>query len=109
MMDGVDYKAEQIAKSMEPPKSEKEYRSRMEKQVICQAKDADYLFEKTGVEVEVLNASIEANDLQTNDDFQAMMQEGHEKMDEAVKAAMKRLNIKPPSPPPGWKGGDERR
>jgi hypothetical protein len=34
-----------------------------------------------------------------------MAQEGGKKMQEAVEAAMKKLNIKPPGPPPGMGGG----
>ena len=48
--------------------------------MIQQAKDGDALFAKTGVEVEVLDASIEALDLTKNADFQAMAKEGGEKM-----------------------------
>ena len=72
--------------------------------MIQQAKDADQLFSETGVEVEVLDASIEALDLTKNKDFEAMAKEGGEKMHAAVEAAMKKFNIKPPGPPPGMKG-----
>lgn len=62
------------------------------------------MFAETGVEVEVLDASIEALDLTKNKEFEAMAKEGGEKMHEAVEAAMKKLNIKPPGPPPGLMG-----
>ena len=93
-MSDVDAKGEEIAKGMQPPKSQEEHRARIEKQMIQQAKDADLLFSQTGVEVEVLDASIEALDLTKNE-------EGGEKMLAAVEAAMKKFNIKPPGPPPG--------
>lgn len=74
--------------------------------MIQQAKDADLLFSQTGIEVEVLDASIEALDLTKNKEFEAMAKEGGEKMHAAVDAAMKKFNIKPPGPPPGMgKGG----
>lgn len=63
------------------------------------------MFAKTGIEVEVLDASIEALELTKNKDFEAMAKEGGEKMHEAVEAAMKKLNIKPPGPPPGMGNG----
>ena len=59
---------------------------------------------QTGVEVDVLDASIEALDLTKNKDFEAMAKEGGEKMHKAVEAAMKKFNIKPPGPPPGLMG-----
>lgn len=105
MMNDVASKGEDIAKGMQPPKSQEEHRSRIEKQMIQQAKDADNLFQQTGVEVEVLDASIEALDLTKNKDFEAMAKEGGEKMHAAVEAAMKKLNIKPPGPPPGMANG----
>jgi hypothetical protein len=101
MMSDVDAKGEEIAKGMQPPKSQEEHRARIEKQMIQQAKDADQLFSQTGVEVEVLDASIEALDLTKNKEFEAMAKEGGEKMHAAVEAAMKKFNIKPPGPPPG--------
>lgn len=73
--------------------------------MIQQAKDADTLFAQTGVEVEVLDASIEALDLTKNKEFEAMAKEGGECMHKAVEAAMKKLNIKPPGPPPGMGNG----
>lgn len=104
-MSDVESKGEEIAKGMVPPKSKEEHRARVEKQMIQQAKDGDALFSQTGVEVEVLDASIEALDLTKNADFQAMAKEGGEKMQAAVEAAMKKLNIKPPGPPPGMGNG----
>jgi hypothetical protein len=105
MMSDVDAKGEEIAKGMQPPKSQEEHRSRIEKQMIAQAKDADLLFSQTGVEVEVLDASIEALDLTKNQEFEVLAKEGGEKMHAAVEAAMKKLNIKPPGPPPGMAKG----
>lgn len=67
--------------------------------MIQQAKDGDILFEQTGVEVEVLDASIEALDLTKNKEFEAMAKEGGENMHKAVEAAMKKLNIQPPGAP----------
>lgn len=74
--------------------------------MIQQARDADTLFAQTGVEVEVLDASIEALDLTKNKEFEAMAKEGGEQMHKAVEAAMKKLNIKPPGPPPGMGNGN---
>ena len=74
--------------------------------MIQQARDADALFAQTGVEVEVLDASIEALDLTKNKEFEAMAKEGGEQMHKAVEAAMKKLNIKPPGPPPGMGNGN---
>lgn len=74
--------------------------------MIQQAKEADLLFSQTGIEVEVLDASIESLDLTKNKEFEAMAKEGHQKMQAAVEAAMKKLNIQPPQGPPnGMKGG----
>lgn len=105
MMNDVETKGEEIAKGMQPPKSQEEHRGRIEKQMIQQSKDADLLFSQTGVEVEVLDASIEALDLTKNKEFEAMAKEGGEKMHGAVEAAMKKLNIKPPGPAPGMPNG----
>lgn len=69
MMADVGAKGEEIAKGMQPPKSKEEHRARIEKQMIQQAKDGDALFSQTGVEVEVLDASIEALDLTKNAEF----------------------------------------
>jgi hypothetical protein len=44
MMSDVDKKGEDIAKSMQPPKSKEEHRARIEQQMIQQAKEADLLF-----------------------------------------------------------------
>lgn len=53
----------------------------------------------------MLDASIEALDLTKNKEFEAMAKEGGEKMHQAVEAAMKKFNIKPPGPAPGGMGG----
>lgn len=102
MMGDVASKGEEIAKGMQPPKSKEEHRERIERQMIAQAKDADQLFEITGVEVDVLDASIESLDLTKNPEFEAMAKEGGQKMHEAVEAAMKKFNIQPPN---GMGGG----
>jgi hypothetical protein len=73
--------------------------------MIQQAKDGDLLFDQTGVEVEVLDASIEALDLTKNKEFETMAKEGGEKMHTAVEAAMKKLNISPPGQPKMGGGG----
>lgn len=103
-MADVVSRGEQIAKGMQPPKSKEEHKERMASQMIQQAKDADTLFEMTGVETEILEASIESVNLMENKEFKAMIEEGKNKMNNAVEAAMKKFNIQPPGPPPGMGG-----
>ena len=50
MMSNVDEKGVDIAKGMQPPKSQEEHRQRIEKSMTMQCKEADQLFFDTGVE-----------------------------------------------------------
>ena len=94
MMTNVEEKGEDIAKGMQPPKSQEEHRTRIEKSMTMQCKEADQLFFDTGVEQEILDASIDHLELFKHPDFEAMAKEGSQKMNEAVKKAM----IKYPPP-----------
>lgn len=94
MMNNVDEKGVDIAKGMQPPKSQEEHRTRIEKSMTMQCKEADQLFFDTGVEQEILDASIDHLELFKHPDFEAMAKEGSQKMNEAVKKAMKQF------PPP---------
>jgi len=76
MMNNVDEKGVDIAKGMQPPKSQEEHRTRIEKSMTMQCREADQLFFDTGVEQEILDASIDHLELFKHPDFEAMAKEG---------------------------------
>lgn len=69
MMSNIEQKGEDIAKNMQPPKTQEEHKSRIEKSMVQQCREVDDLFLKTNIEPEVLDASIEACKLNQHPDF----------------------------------------
>lgn len=68
-MRDLDKKALEIAQSLHPPKSQEDHKQRIETSMLQQCREQDAVWLETGVDTEVLDASIEACDLKNVTEF----------------------------------------